>query len=419
MNTQHFIKAYFILFILLSIYLAIFPYNTDSDIIPRTYSVWHLLLSQADRFNDFINNFHNSKFLPQIDYPHISVPWQIILFRSLDANPSQINFFLTLSILATFYILFIVVKESGCKNSSKFYLGFFLAFNYPILFAIFRGNYEYLMTAILFYSFIKFNSREIKKSFAFYLIAVFIKPTCLLFGVLYLPHMKDNFRFFLKIGIFMSALVVTLTVLVLSDVNLHSLQELSTTHISMMLAYQQAYAIGEGGTLFNNSTWGFIKTYLLLTTTALDSTHDTTVLSIYAHVTKVNFVGLSVGLLMAVLLSGLSSWRSNVIAWGFVITSTILFVPVAADYRLAGMAILIYAFLSPPLKSDTTFLIPSIIVATIMLPKHVVHFMLTDAKVSVTLQSLANPILLLVLFFVLFGLGMQEILHAIRSKRNL
>ena len=381
-SSNFFKHFYYYSFVVLSLY-CFYNLGNGDTFVYRTYSFWHLMTARADIFNDFYANFHVANDIPR-DGMNMRVPWQIILFRAAGTSSIPV-YFVFFCFLTTLAISIGLSKFEALDQKN-----YWPIFSYPLLFAFFRGNYEFLSFGCLFVAaaFYTASIRDMKISFFAYILAVFFKPTALVFIVLYVkPFFKHNelVKNFLVVGCL--ALVVVLGLFV----GLGNVGE-NTIHIlNMPASYENDYAIGDGGTLFNNSIWGFYKGMLL------QSYPDYDVLLSEARQSLPGFKRLLFCIPFLTLLVLMTSDLSSIHKWFLVCCASIMYTPVAADYRLCIFIIPLFLLVNKTAQNRTiNDIVLTFLCIFIVLPKHFIHFLFGEAGISMTIQSFINPVLIVV-----------------------
>ena len=362
-------------------------------------------LTQLGKFDDFFNNYHFGKILPSYDESYVLSPFLIAFFKFIPSKLKMLQF-----ILFTFFSLFLFFKTLKFYKMKKIYiLLFFLS--YPILFSVSRGNAELLSSAILFYSLVLYINSDITKSYKYFLISCLIKPTTILFIFIFKPNiifsnMRINFIF----------IFINLISIILIEFNIVLYID---KYFAMLSNYKDAYVIGGGGTLFNNSFYGLFKWYTVnvefFNMTIHDAISTSKVLSSEVVNNTIEYISLK--------LKTYSSWSIYVIGFSSILcllsknfyhkiliislTSILFFSPIACDYRLIYMLILIMIII----KNSHNFEMTSfekysylLLLFIIIIPKHFISFWILSPSefVPMTLNSLINPILLSLLLFLAF-----------------
>ena len=345
------------------------------------------MMSKAGRFDDFFNNVPICNlFHTHVPMSYVVVLWTVPIFGSKFFQNFQILIFIVISLWTIYLYLKSTILISG---SIKDYI-FWPFLTYPIFYAFFRGNYEFFSMGFLALSiaYLVSKNREVKKSFLLFLISVFIKPTTILFIFLFLDEFyKDRkFRIFSLITGFSALIIVLLMVfLIKGDFN-----ENYNYWLFTLKTYQEAYVIGEGGTLFNNAPWGAIKSFLYF-----NYEYDVAQGNLKQILPQINNINLCILGITSLILA---LYRSEI--WLKTLTIsllTLIISNVSADYRLITLSPVLLLIFSQN-HFDYGSKVSSIFIVIILLPKHFINFIVTDQKVMFTVQSILNPILIIILF---------------------
>ena len=362
-------------------------------------------LTQLGKFDDFFNNYHFGKILPSYNESYVLSPFLIAFFKLITSKLKMLQF-----ILFTSFSLFLFFKTLKFYNMKKSYVLFFFL-SYPIIFSVSRGNAELLSSAILFYSIVLYINLDITKSYKYFLISCLIKPTTILFIFLFKPkiiftNMRLNFIF----------IFINLISILLID---HNIVLYLDKYFAMLSNYKDAYVVGGGGTLFNNSFYGLFKWYTVnieyFNMTILEGINTSQFLPYGVANDTVKYINFK--------LQAYSSWVIYIIGFSAILclisknfyhklllislTSILFFSPVAADYRLIYILILIMIIIKDSHNFDITNFekyVYLLILFIIIIPKHFISFWILSPFefVPMTLNSLINPILLSLLLLLAF-----------------
>jgi hypothetical protein len=155
------------------------------------------------------------------------------------------------------------------------------------------------------------------------------------------------------------------------------------------------YAVGDGGTLFNNSIFGFLK--------------------IFMDVNKLNTIASNLSVLSIIsyflILFSLFFNKINRFTSLVLLSCNIVFLtPTSPDYRLSFLIIPVYyALLS--LKNYYIHYYSIVIIFVIMLPKHFYVFTNSNGNIY-TLQSIINPVFAIILCAVVLMENFKDIRYA-------
>jgi hypothetical protein len=391
----------------------------------------------ADKFQDFMQTLNIAQFY----YSPILADQSNVGF-SQPIGPPLIHYYLTLQKL---FPSFLVARfEDAPMDSIAFYLGalilflfilvykifqnfivtFLVFFTYPVLFVFFRGNPDILL-CILFALFIltSFRSNSIIPIILLSLM-IAIKAPMAIFLIVYILQQKW-LRLFQ--GFCFSAFFF-LGGLILQPYNLFtqiSNFRLVTSH------YIRDYVLGDGGTLFNTSYFGLIKSSAYLFKRG-------EVLTIYEREQMNNFMIAMYPLALIMILTFLSfllffdfkqnkflfSSRFQILvktdwtAYIFPLTILYILIPnVSADYRLIFL-IPAYGLLFRTKNDLITKRNFNISFGLLMIPK---EFLFIEDKLQIlgsfTISSVINPLLLIYLLFLsLYSIITREKLKNKNSK---
>lgn len=341
---------------------------------PFAYAFGYLMIGRG-RFADFYDIVNVAKEYPNIG-GYCITPWHYSfynLFDKLGIGANSLFIFYNAAIIILSGLLVTRLKKFYKINTNSIY---FVIFSYPALFGIWRGNTEILSFLLLFLATIYLHQKNSPKSFRWYLASVFIKPNYLINGVMFINSI--NKKTILQ-GIFFIA--ISFLLIFIFDNPKHVMDVSS----ECLAKYVNSYIVGEGGSLFNNSLYGFIKSILYSLYDYREANNIS--LKIYFYIIKYWWVPLG----------GISLYamrRLSYEAFLFIVLAGFVFLyPISADYRLATLCIPLF-FMVITNYEKWKFVI--YIVLIIMLPKHIIWFRLTELDVNVTLNSFVNPVLLLV-----------------------
>lgn len=392
---------YLIIILLVSNELILFKYlkfSLVNDYSP--YPIYNFLTGNG-RFDDFIGAFHRE--MPSSHINFIISPLMIFLTNASKAIQSLAHtVFLSLS-----FILWIHGTYKITKNMT---LTMLIVFTYPMWFAFFRSNSEYLAVALLLNSFAYLffsvrNRLSQKLSLIFLLLAISIKPTTILFLVLFpLDIIRKNKAFIIFF------VLLNFTAIVCNKLNII---DYAFEYYGSLRLYKLEHIIGSGGTLFNNSFYGLFKSfYLLWFNQCADSEcyssgiRDLT--AIYSYISSALIIALCICSYFV---------RSTILKVG-ILCVTISFLPnISADYRLLYLIVYLIFIFSDiedviSSKSKLLYLITVILIVLIISPKHYIYFgIFRSYGESFTLQSILNPLLGFALFIILFLLIYRDFVN--------
>lgn len=333
------------------------------------------------RFSDFYNIITVAKNYPNIGNYCIT-PWHYTFYKNFSSVGVSPNF-----LFITYYCVLVIISTSLVRKIAVIYkidtpYLYGLIFSYPFIFGVWRGNTEIVSYLLLFYGAISLQQGNQNKSFVYYLISAFNKPNYLVNGIFYLKKISPKMIFL--------GLIFAIFCFLLIDYfdNPKKVLAISSTCLA---EYVHDYIIGEGGTLFNNSLFGFIKGVVYTKYEYLEGSR--LILLVYEYFTKFWVIPFSI-------LGYYALRRLNFEATLlFIYASFILLYPISADYRLAVLAIPLFFMIVADYCKWKHVIWLTVVV---MLPKHLFWFKLTHSDVNVTLNSFLNPILLVVMLYCTF-----------------
>lgn len=257
---------------------------------------------------------------------------------------------------------------------------------YPLIFCFWRGNTELFAFSFLLLSLVwEYYYPKSIKSIIFYMIACFIKPNYFIFGLLFIKNILKKNKILLLLSVLIFTLIFYFSMALYNDV-LYLYKESS----SCLGMYKEAYIIGEGGTLFNNSYWGLTKIIYYWENQSVSAVELNNLFSIYWYSWRVIFI---IVCIFAVL-------KYDFLEKCLIImSSSIVLYPISADYRLIT---LIIPFILMSATNFAKYKIQILLLLLIMLPKHFLDIQLTEFKYDVTISSILNPVLISLLVFSVF-----------------
>ena len=230
-------------FILIASYLLSFIFA------PFSYPIL-AYLTGFGRFDDWWNTISVLHHYPEVSEYICTIPWvYAILLKNGGIFLGPLIFYISFIIFGI-AILTIPYNELS-KEYGKFYSAIII-FSYPILFGFWRGNSDFFIYGLIAACYI-YSIKNLEMRSLIYLgLAIAFKP----YQVFYLAgykfeSIKKN-KYLIGFG-FISVLVL----IYLGDKNFFSSSWRSIAACGDW--YNQAYVIGEAGSLHNNSLWGLFK----------------------------------------------------------------------------------------------------------------------------------------------------------------
>jgi hypothetical protein len=373
-------KKYLIIFFLLLITCTLFE--------PISYSFGSLMIGRG-RFSDFFDIITNAAKYPNTG-SYCITPWHLLIYKWIQNLGINQNYFFYAYIFSLLFFVNKATKKINHIFKLEGYWVLILILTYPFLFSFWRGNNEILSSTLLLLSILELFFGDKKKSYLFFLMCIFIKPSFIPLGILFLPHI--NKTFILYLSLFFMGTILLIFGFVTLDENFY--------HSSLCYAnYVKDYIIGDGGTLMNNSLYGFIKFNLYSFYPYAEVLKISNSLYLYLFKYWI-FIFTPLAIFFIFKLNGISAIFNIFCAY-------ILLTPVAADYRLAILSIpLVLMFFNN--YQRWKWLI--VLTLVITLPKHFYWFHLGDHNINVTLNSFLNPLIIMGAMFYSYSLG-KKLVH--------
>lgn len=375
------------------------------------YPTYEFLVG-AERFDDFFNTILRADKLPDAQSSYIVGPALILLFRHISVEYGN-YVFIFYNVLCIALIYFALRRLRIGK-----WIALALIASYPVLFAISRGNAELLVFAIVLLSISYFIVNEFKTALTLMMLAIIIKPTALIFLMIY--PLKMLFQYW---KILMAAFLANLLIII--SINLNAL-DFVRVYLIMLENYKVSYIYGMMGDLFNNSLYGLLKTGAYLFTQGDTDGRSALIKSMSDSYGIISNLVLFTCVLFVQFVKGISLSTK---VW--FLAAAIVFLPhVSADYRLLYLLIPISLILINGERNH--FLDKIIFYGTLLLlvPKHFVVYLplrhdwvVFNASPAtsnvITSQTIINPILFLgMLCLILIRLRIQWLSPKSRCELN-
>jgi hypothetical protein len=344
------------------------------------YPLTHFLIERG-RFDDFFNSVNLARQLPSAESSYILSPGTIFIFRMIDSSIADYAFLAYNA--AVIYILWSALTDFKLSTNNK--VG--VLFTYPLVFAVCRGNAELLTFSLLLKSLAQLHQGNLRGALTILLISMYIKPTSAIWLIVFpaIKVMKEwRVLVFFAYAISVSILQIDSNPILFFD-----------KYGSMLKNYELAYVFGSGGDLFNNSLWGLIKSVAYYDV-ILDKAHGVSIKQLF------RFQLFLVALMTIVIFYLLAkSYRKDLVIFSAALALIpTLISPVSPDYRLVYFIVPLVFLLKKAGLSKLDWLLGSNVLL-ILAPKHFIQFThITDGNV-ITIQSLANPVLLVVLIILM------------------
>ena len=367
-----------------------------SSLIEKKYKIglnlWNYL-SGNGRFDDLINSakFGYSNF----DYQAITeirktFVWPNSPLSSLLSEVAQ--FFVSGPEDAPFviFVLYLILSKSLFGIASNKLYCWLVVTNFPIIFLFSRGNTDILILVILM---VILNNVSKNNSLVAILIGIVagIKfPFLLLVFVFVITREYKK----VLIALFTFILSNVVPIILMPFTLIDSLK----AYFEMLKRYNQVYILQDGGTLWNNSFFGFCKSvYYLINKNRLNSESIDSIkfLLNFNYVVSILFVLITTAILFKVSKNLLLDTEVLFLAI-FLLTVTVIIIgPISATYRIA---LLVPFFLIALEKFKSLTLTEYFLFTLICLPKTFIYFTSSYYTVGFTLDSIINPVLLFMLW---------------------
>jgi hypothetical protein len=216
---------------------------------PTTYPIL-LLLTGNGRFNDWWLTLWGVSRYPEVVDGICTIPW-IYAYFLIKLN-SYLGVFYShiLYILISLLILFPSFRRLSAQHGKL--LSFVLIFSYPIIFGFYRGNSDFLIYGLILVSYFYGEKFKYTNSLIYLGSAIAFKPYQIFILLAY------PFKILIKnlhVIVLGSILIIILIYIANNKFFVSSYKEI----ITCGSWYIKEYAIGDGGTLHNNSLWGIFK----------------------------------------------------------------------------------------------------------------------------------------------------------------
>ena len=373
-----FVISLLIVFLSNSLLLSHLGYD-DSQ--PYTVASIFNYLTGPGRLDDFFNPIYLSNSLPNKESSFVLTPALIYIARFQLSAPI---FYLLFFIFSGFYIWFLSLRK---------YFSWIdilpLILSYPIIFTLCRGNYEFIISGIVFYAVSLIINRS--KSYALPIlligIAVSLKPSALLFFLLIpIKDLIKKYYIFIIIGLINIGLIYL--------INSDPISYFTDMGYSLKLYYRD-YVIGGGGSFVNNSLYGILKITTLYYCDFINTSENIR----FEYISQIskfsNIICTSIACI-SLLIAFLAKDKLKLV--GVICILTVLTPSITADYKLLYiliyLSLLAYYIIINKEFSKNTLLI---ILLLVIIPKHFIFITyFRGLGEFFTLQSIINPILLLI-----------------------
>jgi hypothetical protein len=347
------------------------------------YPIFKFLTSKIGTFDDLRNplffaanyyrNYPNGGINPGNPIEYLYTPFQVAFYSFFSHFPFRFSLiFLT---LVAFGVLFSCVYFY-CRAQTLLLLG---VFSYPLIFAVSRGNDDLWLVTILLFALTNIKFGNLKGAGFLFAVLVSFDPLLLIFLI---PFLKSVYRKFL-VGF--AAWSVTLFLVPLAYFKRSPLVAIQDLFLSYA-DYRDGYVAGNGGLLMGNSFTGVFKSVYLWLSGANMSHSFSTLISI---------LGLLLELILCLVIflrAKKDSFDSgNLILLVCILT---LFGGAGADYKLLYF-IIPFVFIWG--KNGSPLSLVPLLICVLVIPKHWAWWTFVFDSSGFTINSIINPIILLIL----------------------
>jgi hypothetical protein len=289
----------------------------------------------------------------------------------------------------TFVLYLILLKSLFGISSNKLY-GWLVVTNFPIIFLFSRGNPDILTLAIIV---IILKNISIKNSLVAILIGIIagIKFPFLLLAFVFIVT-KEYKKILVAITSFILSNVVPIIIMPFT------FSDSLRAYLEMLKRYNQVYILQDGGTLWNNSFYGFCKSiYFLINKNRLNSESIDSIrlLLNFNYAISALFVLISITILYKASRQLLLDTEMLFLSIFLLTVTAIIIGPISATYRIA---LLVPFFLMALEKFKSLTFTEYLLFTLICLPKTFLYFTSSYYTVGFTLDSIINPVLIFVLW---------------------
>jgi hypothetical protein len=374
----------------LYLFALIFSCITSFIFAPTSYPILGYLVG-AGRFDDWWNTLSFLQKYPINSEYICTIPWVFTFF--LKGGGEIFGPFLFYIIFVCTAIALLIPAFIILSNLYGWIYSSIIIFSYPILFSFWRGNSDLFIYGLILSCYFCSIHKEIGKSLVYCGIAIMFKPYQIFYLLAYNLH--QLFRYKLLI---MSGFIVGLVLIYLGD---HNFFVSSWRNLESCGSwYNKVYVIGDGGTLHNNSLWGFSKFILFfLVDNNIDRNRIINELSIYLKLWPFILIGLyfSIRGNFKIFINDKNLFSSNIFLISLLVA---IFSPITPDYRLFFISICTIIFLTKEIHDFFSYKLIIFLLLTILIPKEFLWIKFGD--VSFTLNGPINFVLMFILLFYIF-----------------
>jgi len=374
----------------LYLYALVFSCISSFIFAPASYPILGYLVG-AGRFDDWWNTLSFLQKYPLNSEYICTIPW---VFTFLLKGGGEIfGPFLFYIIFVGIAIALLIPAYIRLSSSYGWFYSSIIIFSYPILFSFWRGNSDLFIYGLIISCYFCFVSKEIGKSLIYCGIAIMFKP----YQIFYLLIFNLNQLFRYKLLIF-TGIMVGLGMIYLGDNNFFTSSWRNLASCGSW--YNKVYVIGDGGSLHNNSLWGFSKFILFsVVDNVIDRNRIINELSLYLKWWPLILIAVyfSSRENFKIFINDKNGFSSNIFLVSLLIA---IFSPITPDYRLFFISICTIIFFTNEICDIYSYKVIIFLLLTILVPKEFLWIKFGD--VSFTLNGPLNFMLMAILYFYIF-----------------
>ena len=366
------------------------------------YQTWTFLTSDQDSFNDF----YGDRFEHLGDYHHMEdaywgqstlPPIAILIGKFFYFIPvkSSLVVFILMNLVC---ITLLTIKLSKQRNTLLLVALVFSS--YPLLFAIFRGNNDIYILSFLLAIYIVYQSKNLLLTSLLLGVLGALEPLMFLYFPLFLLRSEHKIRFlFFYLVAYCSSWY---SPAFHGDRDISRYFEVSSKSSKL---YFESMVISDNGLLFGNSLFGLLKAiyYKINFQGVIDpavvgqSFRSSFLLNYYLY------LAILLGILICFAIYRENNFEIQLLLVGCMI---ILLPYVSALYKLVLLLFNLIIFLSKTDSNNKRIRIISLFVLLIIVPKNFIWIKFSFNPTGLTLESILNPLLILLLIlYVYFSLS--------------
>ena len=363
-------QIFFLIISFLFIFISIFSVG---------YPLYSFMTSPVGSLDDLRNPL---AYAPEIFESNIGVgftPIQVIIYEFL----RQFNFFFIFGITSflSLFFLFYVIKKHNFENNLKF----IVIFLYPTIFCLARGNNDiWLIGFIFLFCYFVINKKQILSAINLGIITS-IDPVFTLFSILFFSKKSSKFwTVFISLNL----------ILYIFPIILYKADPLSAivNIVEQYLLYNRGMVSGDGGLLFGNSFVGIVKIVTIF------------LFEVNPILLQIELIQILPAVICILLISYFSFFieinKETVKYLYLVLACTmILFLSAAPDYKLIFIYPALLLIIEQNKKEDFSLFL---FINIILLPKYFFWFTFDFNPTGFTLNSIINPILLILVIVIAF-----------------